>query len=139
MGGILYKNKIKKGMSMDFTDVLYDDPDAPIKVVDEFCEKKMQKEVDEIRAKAKALHARLQEESYQKILTMLNKGWSIRQPASEEIGKCNVMEYFRAKKGWLSEKVETDSLCQGECQAVLNTGKFENYKREDFIIWKKKE
>jgi hypothetical protein len=119
--------------TMDWEDVLLDNPDAPIKVVDTFVEKRMQKAVDRCRAEMKALYAKLTKEMTEQVLAKLKEGWQIRQPASE-MGKAFGMEWF--KSGFIKDKKE--NLCCGECKVVLKSELFEHYTENEFVYWRLK-
>ena len=120
--------------TMSWQDVISNDTDAPVKVVDTFCEKRMQNNVDAWRAEMKAMEKELNEEFVERVKSKLKDGWKIRQPSHERVGKYFVTKWF--KKGFFKDKEE--NFVQGECEAVLKSGLFDHYREGDFIYWKLK-
>jgi len=56
-------------------------------------------------------------------------GWEVRQPLTSKIGQFNTM----TAHGWLGLTKET--FCQGECMAVIESGKFYPEKKAEFYVW----
>jgi hypothetical protein len=120
--------------TMDWEDVLLDDPDAPIKVVDTFCEKKMQAEVDKCRANMKAMYDKFEAKALEEVTAKINDGWQIRQKAEYPITKCHHQEFFK------DDKIE--KLNQGQCIVVVLRNKFIaciDDKNPEYIYWRLKD
>ena len=126
-------------------DALENNPNLPVTVVDTFVEKKMQKAVDKWRSDAKNQKEYfdkqcIQEYSY-KVLLKVKEGWKIVQPATEKIGKYNVMWYIKDPSKFIfdgrnyKENDNQKHFCQGECAAVLKSGFFTHETIDNLVYW----
>lgn len=60
--------------------------------------------------------------------------WEIRQPLDTKIGWANHMIAYQSK--FLGLTIEKHQLCQGECLAIIESGKFYYEKGNEYYVWK---
>jgi len=130
--------------TLSIEDALYNNPDLPVTVIDNFTDKKMQKKVDEWRSNAKNDKEEFEKQALQeftyKVLSKIKEGWKVVQPNDQKIGKYNVMWYIKDPLKFDGRAYkETDNqkhLCQGECMAILKSGFFTTEVIDNLIHWK---
>lgn len=132
--------------TLSIQDALDNDPDLPVEVIDQFVDKRMQKQVDEWRATAKREKEEFEKQTIQEfsfiVLSKMKEGWKVVQPSNVKIGMYNVMWYIKDPSKFefdgrtYKENDNQKHFCQGECMAVLKSGFFTTEVIGNLIHWK---
>lgn len=77
--------------------------------------------------KAREWHRKSLEEFTFKVLKKIKEGWIVTQPLDTKIGHLNYMYFEKDDK--------KEKMCQGECDAVLNSGFFELITENTRYLW----
>lgn len=61
-------------------------------------------------------------------------GYEVRQPKTSKIGHYNSMKAYPT--GFLGMFKKEQHLCQGECMAIIESGKFYYEEQDEYYVWK---
>jgi hypothetical protein len=121
---------------MTIEDALLNDPELPIEVFDDFCQKKMADEVASWREVMRKIKDEINDHMFFKVMEKLKEGHRIFQNKEDPIGKYFVMYWdIKDKSGILNDKTKWCRLVSGECGIVLKSGFFKHVEREKNIEW----
>ncbi len=96
--------------------------------------KKAWENIEKEAKTAREYHAKSLLEWTEKVVTRyFSDSWEVRQPLDKEIGWANCMTAHST--GFLGIKKD-EKLCQGECEAIIESGKFYPEKTSKYYIWK---
>lgn len=126
-------------------EALYRNPELPVTVIDDFVEKKMQKQVDKWRDSIKKEKEQIDKELLQEytysVLNMIKDGWKVIQPSDAPVGKYNVMWFVRDPSKFKLDELYTKNsdnqkkLRQGDCMAVLKSCFFKHETIGNLTYW----
>jgi hypothetical protein len=97
-------------------------------------EKERWDHIEKEAAKAREFHEKSTKEWTEKTIAQFfgEEKWEVRQPLDRKIGECHAMIAY--KSTLLGEKRE--QLCQGECLAIIESGKFYYETTDKYHLWK---
>jgi hypothetical protein len=134
--------------TMNWEDVISNNVDTPVEVVDTFCQKRMQNQVDDWRKEVRRIKDELDKEFFDKHFPdmehKIKEGWKIIQPSTYKIGHYNVMwivknvDDFKEIKDSNNCYISNDNQIhfnQGQCGIVIKSGKFKPIHKQQFIEW----
>jgi hypothetical protein len=138
---------VSEGVKISITplsidDAIMNDVDLPVEFDSDYTREHYSDAVAKQREDMRSMNKKFSDEFIVKVLQKYKEGWKVAQSNKESVKMCHVQWWWkpgdkRTRRSFESEEEykNQSSLCQGECQAVIESGFFVPVDDGERIIW----